>query len=252
MEYTNAKVKSLAKALCLLDCFTAQDCALGITQLAERLDMNKSNVHNLVTTLQQFGYLERLPGGKYALGLKLLEFPWLVDRRLGYSGAVSDILNDAAAQTDRQVNFGLPYGGSVLYLLSACPRGRPMGRPAVGEKCPLRVSAAGKAILANLPQEQWPALLSQPQAPLTARTLTRQADILEDLHRTRRRGYAIDEGEHLDDLRGVGVPIYNAAGQLVAGLSADGPAALMADEVLLLCVKLLSEAALRIRERLYH
>ena len=75
--------------------------------------------------------------------------------------------------------------------------------------------------------------------------------IVEELRRTRRRGYAIDNSERDPNVRCVGVPVYNSAGKLVAGVSTSGPAITMTDEKLMECAGILQNAALRMRERIY-
>ena len=44
------KVKSLAKSLKILSCFTIQEPVLGVTELAERIGVTKSNIHNILST----------------------------------------------------------------------------------------------------------------------------------------------------------------------------------------------------------
>ena len=57
------KVKSLAKALNVLSCFTTQHPVWGISDLAERIGVTKSNIHNIVSTFCGMGYLDRTPDG---------------------------------------------------------------------------------------------------------------------------------------------------------------------------------------------
>ncbi len=52
------KVKSLQKALEILNCFTKKS-SWGVTEISEQLDLNKSNVHNILTTFKAMGYLGR-------------------------------------------------------------------------------------------------------------------------------------------------------------------------------------------------
>ena len=118
------KVKSLAKALNVLSCFTTQHPVWGISDLAERIGVTKSNIHNIVSTFCGMGYLDRTPDGHYTLGLKMLEFAFIINQNLGYPNAVYDIMVETAGQTDEIVYFGLPYGERVLYLYVAHPTNR--------------------------------------------------------------------------------------------------------------------------------
>lgn len=252
---TDPKVKSLAKAMRVLECFSVGEPELGVTELAERMGVTKSNVHNIISTFQQLGYLKKLPNGKYALGLKMLEYAFIINQHLGYPKAVYDILFDTAALTDEIVYFGLPYGTDVLYLYVAHPKARMNDFPyreILGEKAPLCATGIGKAILAHLPEEEWQSRLPTQIVRYTPNTMTNPEEILEELRRTRRRGYSIDNMEREPGLRCVGVPIYNAAGQLVAGMSTSGPEHVMTDAKLIECSNILHSAALKMRERIYH
>jgi DNA-binding MarR family transcriptional regulator len=50
------KVKSLQKALEILNCFTKKS-SWGVTEISEQLDLNKSNVHNILSTFKVNGGL---------------------------------------------------------------------------------------------------------------------------------------------------------------------------------------------------
>lgn len=248
------KVKSLAKALKVLSCFTAAEPVLGVTELAERLDMNKSNVHNILYTYHSMGFLDRLPDGRYTPGLKMLEFAFVINQNLGYPSAVYDILVDTAGKTDEIVYFGLPYGDKVLYLYVVHPTSR-LGvlpyRDILGETAPYYSTGIGKAILAHMPEEEWDLHLPENPIQFQPNTITQRDAIHEELRRTRLRGYALDNCERDPNVRCVGVPVYNASGKLVAGMSTSGPAQTMTDEKLEKCAGILQEAARKMRERIY-
>lgn len=254
-EELDPKVKSLAKALRILESFSAQTPELGVTELAEMNGVNKSNVHNILATFQSSGYIEKLPNGKYTLGLRLLEFSYVINQHLGYPRAVYDLLVDLANKTGEVVYFGLPHGTDVLYLYVAHPIARMQELPyrdMLGEHSPLYCTGIGKAMLAAFPEEEWIDHITPDRKPYTASTILDQDSILEELWRTRRRGYSIDNCEREEHIRCVGAPVYNSVGQLVAGISTSGPESVMTDEKLLRCSKLLLDTALRMKDRIYH
>lgn len=253
-EQQDPKVKSLAKAFRMLECFTVQPPELGVTELAELNGIAKSNAHNILATLQQGGYVEKLPNGKYALGLRLLEFSYIINQHLGYPKAVYDLLLELATRVGEIVYFGLPLGSEVLYLYVAHPVDRMRQLPyrdILGEHAPLYCTGIGKAMLAAMPEDTWGEKIPRERRVYTANTVTDYDAILEELWRTRRRGYSIDNCEREENVRCVGVPVYNSTGQLVAGVSVSGPSSSMTDQKLLECSKLLAETALRMKERIY-
>lgn len=248
------KIKSLAKALKILSCFTTQEPVLGVTELAERIGVTKSNIHSILSTFTSMGYLERLPDGRYTLGLKMLEYAFIINQRLGYPNAVYDILVDAASQTGEIVYFGLPYGTNVLYLYVVHPRNR-LGtlpyRDILGETSPMYCTGIGKAILSHMPEEAWLSHIPEERKKYQPNTIVDLEQILKELRRTRERGYAIDNSERDPNVRCVGVPVYNAMGNLMAGISTSGPAAAMTDQKLVECASILQEASLKMRSRIY-
>lgn len=253
-EKQEPKVKSLAKALNILSCFTHEQPVLGVSELAERMGVTKSNVHNIVSTFHDLGYLDRTPDGRYTLGLKMLEYAFIINQNLGYPNAVYDIMVDTASKTDEIVYFGLPYGTNVLYLYVAHPINR-MGvlpyRDMLGETSPLYCTGLGKAMLAHMPESEWAGHLPETLIQYQPNTITDREAIFEELRCTRRRGYAIDNSERDPNVRCVGVPIYNSAGKLVAGMSTSGPAITMTDEKLMECAGILQNASLQMRDRIY-
>lgn len=254
MERQDPKVKSLAKALKVLSCFTIQEPVLGVTELSERMGIAKSNIHNILSTFQSMGYLDRLPDGRYTLGLKMLEYAFIINQNLGYPKAVYDILVEASRMTGEIVYFGLPYGTKVLYLYVVHPTDRLSMRPyrdILGETAYFYCTGIGKAILAFMPEEEWMERIGDVRPQYQPNTITDPEAICDELRRTRRRGYAIDNVERDPNVRCVGVPVYSSTGKLVAGISASGPAVTMTDEKLVECAGILQSAALKMRDRIY-
>lgn len=255
MSETQApKVKSLAKALKVLSYFTVQEPILGVTELAERMGVTKSNIHNILSTFHSMGYLERLPDGRYTLGLKMLEYAFVINQNLGYPSEVYNILAETASRTNESVYFGLPYGQQVLYLYRVHPAGGENEVPyqdVLGETAPFYCTGIGKAILAHMPESEW--LKRIPEVPMRYQpnTITNREAIIEELWRTRRRGYATDESERTSNARCVGVPVYNTLGRPVAGISVSGTRDTMTDEKVMECADVLREAAARMRGHIY-
>ena len=248
------KVKSLAKAMNVLECFTTDSPELGITQIASLLGIGKSNVHDIVTTFVQLGYLEQSENGKYKLGLKMLRYSFMVNESMAYMRAVYDILSATSQKTGEIVYFGVPYGDQVMYLSSVHPVTRLQVMPyreMAGETAPLYCTGIGKAILAFYPEREWDMHIMKERKAYTSETITNYDDIIEDLKRCRKRGYSIDDGEREQGIRCVGVPVFNYYGKLVAGISTSGSMETVTHKKVADFAKILQESAFQMRERLY-
>lgn len=228
MEIEDAKVKTLSKALKVLGCFSSGTPELGITQISKLLDLNKSNVSNIVATFEQEDYLEKNPQtGRYRLGLKLLEFSYIINEKLGYQRMFHDIMQGVSKELNAIVYFGICRNQEVLYLCNSYPPDVGFNYPfrsIIGERAPLYCTSLGKSILAHFPREEAEAYYSKPRPAYTDHTITDEAALREEMAITRERGYGVDNEEHEYGIRCVSVPMFNTDNTLLGALSASSPA----------------------------
>ncbi len=228
MENTqDVKVKSLYKSLKILECFTVATPELGITEIAKKLDLNKSNVFNIITTLMTAGYIEKNPiTDQYRLSLKILEFSYVITSRLEYQAIVMQTMQRLANEVNHAVLFGVIHGTQVLYLYNIYPKSENSDyvlRSLIGERAPLYCTSIGKAMLSALPQEEVVRHIDDVLVPFTKTTITSSEQLMQDLQLSASRGYSIDNCEHENDIRCVGVPVRSRDGKLIGGMCVSGP-----------------------------
>jgi IclR family KDG regulon transcriptional repressor len=80
-EAQDGPLRSVAIAMAVLDCF-GDEAELGATKVAQRLGVAKSTACRMLAALASGGLLERTPGGRYRLGLRLFEIGQLAVDRL--------------------------------------------------------------------------------------------------------------------------------------------------------------------------
>lgn len=254
MEKINdVKVKSLYKCLKILECFTPNSPELGITEIARKLDLNKSNVFNMISTLSSAGYVEKNPTTDlYRLSLKMLEFSYVITSRLEYQAIVMQIMQRLANELNHMVYFGVMYGKQVLYLYNTYPKSisnEYLVRSIMGEKAPLYCTSLGKAMLSTLRQEEVPEHLEESLKQFTKNTITSVDELLQDLKLTATRGYALDNSEHEQGIRCVGVPVRARDGRLIGSLCVSGPVQHIPDEDIERLARSLISASFEIRNR---
>ncbi|MEF3303021.1 IclR family transcriptional regulator [Paenibacillus sp. GYB003] len=218
------KVKSLYKALRILDCFTVDSPELGITEISEQLGLYKSNVHNIVDTFVKAGYLEQNPDNeKYRLGFKLLELGNVISSNMNIRRLTLPYMQELSDFANETVYLGMPSDTEVIYLDSASPKNQLSTRSMLGVKAPLYCTGIGKAMLAFLPAETTKAVCAKGLKKYTDQTITDKNALAAELEAIRQRGYSIDNMEHEYGIKCVGMPILNKKKQVVAGISVSGP-----------------------------
>ncbi|MBR5382674.1 MAG: IclR family transcriptional regulator [Clostridia bacterium] len=217
-------VKSLKRAIAVLDCFSQKEPELGVTEIARKLDMQKSTIFNILTTFQESGILIKNPSNnKYQLGYKLLHLSYIINSGISIREDFLPFMKEIANATGEVCYFGLLDGLEVLYIDAVYPMTQLQARNILGERAPLYCTGLGKAMLANLSEEQINEVLSGPMPPFTKCTIT-DPDVLRiELEEIRQNGFAVDNMEHEFGIRCVAVPVFGLSGKILGAVSVSGP-----------------------------
>ncbi len=227
------KVKSLAKAMKVLECFSNERPELGITEIADRLDLNKSTVHNIASTFESLGYLaQNAETGKYYLGVKLLQFSYIVNNHMGFRKFLLPYMKRIAAELGETVYMGIPHERDVLYIECYSAGSNAGARNILGERARMHCTGLGKAMLAYLSPARIEQYLSVPLEKYTQTTITTRERLLAEIEITRARSYAVDNMEHEHGITCIGVPIFGNDGKLVAAVSISAPSPRFGAEVI--------------------
>lgn len=217
-------VKSLARAMQVLECFSVEEPELGISEIAKRLGTQKSTIFNILNTFQKTGYVCQNPKtNKYYLSVKILHLGYIVNHHMGLRDVFAPYLAQIAEGTNEVCYFGMLDNNEVLYIESAHPAGQHQARNILGERAPLHCTGLGKVMLAHLPPEEIEKILSGELKPFTPYTLCDPDAMRAQLEEIRVNGYAVDNMEHEFGVRCVAVPVFNAAGKVFAAVSVSGP-----------------------------
>jgi DNA-binding IclR family transcriptional regulator len=197
---------------------------LSLTELTQRLKFPKSSVHSLLETLKVEKFVEKdLITGNFHLGIKLIELGYRAQLELDICKISIPFLHELNTEFDQTVHLTVLDNDEVLYVACIESRRRLRTYSVLGYRAPLYCTAVGKAILAFQPEEEIRRIIRErPLKKITPNTIDTEERLLEDLAKTRRRGYAIDNMEHEEHLRCIGVPIRDAQGYVYASLSLSG------------------------------
>ncbi len=220
-------IEAVARALRLLELFSATEPDLDLMTISRRGVMPKSTVFRYLTTLEDLGYIERdASAGTYHLGLKLFQLGQVAVNRLDIRAVARPSMKELARRYQESINIGMLNRQHVV-LIDVVESSRSIRRGAtLGDRDALHSTAIGKAILAYQGPEAVEALAQTDGLPrFTPHTLTEPAALVDDLLGVRQRGYSLDTEEGEIGLCCVGVPIFDHHGQVSYALSLSAPAA---------------------------
>lgn len=202
-------VPAVERAVMLVDALAAADRPLALADLARRLDLPKSSVHGLLSTLVALGLARRDADGQFALGHKPLQWADAFASQSDVLRAFDEHSRAFPALAPETVMLAVLDGADVAYL--SCRQGsRPLAvNFRVGGRFPASCTSSGKAMLATLSDEQVRALIGpQGFAKLTRHSVDSMPTLLRQLAAARVGGYAIDDEETAEGMLCFGAPVF--------------------------------------------
>ncbi len=201
-------VKSADRTLDVLEALASSADRPTLGELARQLAIPKSSLHGVLRTLLARGWVRTDPTGtRFGLGLRALRVGAAFVETDDTVAQLAPVLDDLAGRVGETVHLGRLDGADVVYLAK-----RESVHPlrmfsAIGRRLPAHATAMGKALLAQRPDEEVSRLLPHPLPGLTAQTLTDFDDLLAELARVRRTGYAVDREENSEGIVCVAVAV---------------------------------------------
>jgi DNA-binding IclR family transcriptional regulator len=215
-------IQSVDRAARILKVLASGPRRLGVSEIADRLDLTRPTVHGLLQTLQAHGFVEQdRDSDKYQLGAGLLQ---LGNSYLDLNELRSRSLVHAerlAARADAAVRVGVMHGASVVIVHHVFRPDTTLQILEVGAELPLHASALGKAMLAYAPESALEDLLAEPLPRLTSRTLTAAA-LRGELADVRERGFAREKDEAILGESSIAAPIFDHSGRAVGAIGIVG------------------------------
>ncbi|CAG0969326.1 HTH-type transcriptional regulator XynR [Anaerolineales bacterium] len=244
-------VRAVERALQILECFDNEHAERGISEIAQAVELHKATAHRIVTTLVNYGYLERAEDGqKYRLGLELTNLGFKVIHRMDLRREAIPYMKQLVEQWDETCDLSVFDRGSILYIEVVRGSRALTVAAAVGQRLPIHCTASGKLFLTHLPPEEQNSILSKPLASYTASTVTSPDEIRKEMEVIRNQGYAIDKEGFEVGVCAVAAPIYNRRGNVIAVIGSPSPTSRMTPERTGEMAKSFKEAAQAISHRM--
>ena len=223
VQHEKYVVKVLEKAIKILDNYSRHENAFTLDELTKRTSLDKSTVFRILRTMEKNGYIrydreERL----YRLGLRFLDLGGVVHSSTSVRKSASPYLDAVARALKATILVGVIIDDQFSYIDKREGDSILKIPSYLGVKMPPTETFLGITLLAFLDATDKKRLLQQyPIRKHTERTRTRSREVEAELKETRQRGYSLERGEFFDGVMQIGVPLFGAAGNVVAALGAS-------------------------------
>ncbi|SFR64295.1 IclR family transcriptional regulator [Halogeometricum limi] len=194
----------------------------SLTELADHLGLAKSTAYDHLTTMVEHEYVVK-DEKRYRLGLRFLKCGVNTKRNLQVSQLAQPVLNQLAEQTNEIAWLLVEEYGQGVYVNKAKGMFAVQAYGKMGTRVHLHNIAAGKAILAHLPEHRVREIIEQHGLPAqTENTITDPEELFEHLAEIRERGVAFQDCESMENFRAVASPVV-ADGRLHGSLVVSAP-----------------------------
>jgi DNA-binding IclR family transcriptional regulator len=243
-------IQSLDRGITILEAVAKSSHPVSIGQLRELLGINRSSVFRLANTLRRRGFLANPDGhNEFIIGPSI----WRLFRNYDWSMLVSFCrhhLKTLAELSGETAHLGVRQNRQALFIDHQTSRFQAIsvtGR--TGEFMPLHSTAHGKALLADCSVEQLKAIVgAEALCSYTPRTISSVEELAEACAKIKIQGYALDEAEHVAEIRCVAAPIRDKEGAIVAAIGISAPEGRLTKGRLPTAIHYVTDAARKITE----
>ena len=208
----------------LLDAVARYPEPVSLKILAAETGLHSSTAFRILDAMVDNGFIERDPSGKYQLGRKLLRLSSRVHAKYDLREIAQPVMRRLRDELGETINLTVREGDEVVYVEKATPNRMMHVQQLIGSRAPLHVTAVGKLMLAMGGEDECRGYALRTNLPAyTRNTINNLPKLLNEAERLRGQGYAYDDEEAEIGVGCIGTLIYDATGNIVAGLSVSAP-----------------------------
>ncbi len=217
-----SSVQSVERAFRILDGLAGG--SKKVTELADRIELPKSTVSRLLSTMHAIGIVQTDPdNGEYELGAAFYAMASAGLPDASVTAAAQPYLVDLAFTVSEATGLSVLEGDEVLFVSDNAARSDIQMRDWTGERTAVHLVPSGLVMMASWPDERVNNYLSKPLLATTGLSVTDPDLIRARLERIKTQGYEIVRGEFVDDVSSTAAPVRNADGTVVAAIHIHGP-----------------------------
>ncbi len=212
-------VQSLERGLSVIRAFDAEHPKLTLSEVAAATGLSRAAARRFLHTLVHLGYM-RVNGGRFSLRPKILELGYSYLSSLTLPEVAMPHLEELVEQVRESSSVSELDGEDVVYIARVPTKRIMRVTISVGTRFPAYATSMGRVLLAAQPDEWIDKYLDSVNLRgLTGHTITSAAELRQELHKIRGRGWALVDQELEEGLRSLAAPVRDGDGKVVAAVN---------------------------------
>lgn len=224
-EKTDFGIRSVGKALEILNCVSEYADGASVGKIAERLSINKATVSKMLSTMAAYNCVRKdEETRRYHLGYRLVELSSRLIESIDIRTEARPFLKNLERRINEVINLAIYRNGEVVYIDKFEGTKSLRMHSRIGGRASFAYTSVGKAVLAFLPDSEREYLLeNMVLEPRTRHSIVDRGVFLKQLGDTRAKGYALDLEENEEGIVCVGAPVFDFSRRVVAAVSISCP-----------------------------
>jgi DNA-binding IclR family transcriptional regulator len=218
------RVSAVDRVIDILEYLLSKNWPVSYKELANNLNIPKTSVYRIVKTLESRGYVYS-PGteGKFALGAKTISLGGSNREIAHLRQTANSFMYELANKTGFTVQLGVLFEYMVMYVEEIRTEKTISVIVPTGTPFPVNLSAGGKVLVANLPEDKREEFLNYTVLQAnTPNSITDMKEFRLELTKVREKGYALDHEEFARGIMCIAAPVFNLNGVTIASLGITG------------------------------
>ncbi|MDR1834320.1 MAG: IclR family transcriptional regulator [Fusobacteriaceae bacterium] len=224
-------IQSLVRAMELLEVLNGSKSGYSIAFLSAQLDLPPSTIHRLLQTLCATKFVVKdEKSHDYKLGPALIPLGITARKNLHLQNAATPILERLVTVTkeDSYLVISTGFKGFVLEHIDGPSPLKVLED--FGFELDLHCGAIRKTLLAYQPPEFIHEYVESVVKSANAFPKVEPGVLLENLEKIRKEGVAVSHGDYISNSVGIGAPVFNSDGKIIASIGIITPASKIPDE----------------------
>lgn len=205
----NGYVTAFGRGLAVIRCFSRTHPSMTIAEVARAAGLNRATARRFLHTLAAEGYISS-ENGRYALRPRIMELGYAYLSSVAVDEFLQQRLVELADVLHEPCSAGVLDGHDVVFVARAetsHPRVMTLALK-VGQRIPAYLTALGRVLLADLPDEQLADYVRTAELHKeTERTIVDPAQLHNEILSVRKAGYCLTDQEIDVGVRAAAVPV---------------------------------------------
>jgi len=227
------RIKSLDKAISILELMAVQKREMSLTEIAAGLKMGKGTVYRFLNTLKARKFIQQDAGTKkYGFGVRAFDLGANTRKETYLKSILLPKLRQLAIQCREAVNAAIREYTEIVYIIHLESEETLRFFTHEGIRLPAHCTAMGKVILAALPNETLARMYADPEnlKGQTRHSISSFEMLMKSLAEVRKKGLAYDREECYLGICCVAAPIRDYKSDTIAAISISAPKIRMGKE----------------------